>query len=100
MTEFMIKNESGLASKLKKYKHKDPAMPEIRLFPMVHIGESEFYEDIYWEKLCCDTVLLECAVGLSAKIAGWLYEYVANLKHLKLSWQGKALDGKKRYAPK
>ena len=61
------------------------------LFPMIHIGSSEYYAQVHIRLKACDLVLYEGVRTLSGQILTLAYRLVARRKRLRLVTQSVAL---------
>jgi hypothetical protein len=65
--------------------------PKFLLFPMIHIGSSDYYTQVRTRLQGCDSILFEGVRTLSGQMATFAYRLVARRKRLKLVVQSVAL---------
>ncbi|MCG8590944.1 MAG: hypothetical protein MJE66_16765 [Proteobacteria bacterium] len=74
--QFAEANSFELASAVHELEHRDDPLRFV-LFPMIHIGEREYYEDIAARASRCDVLLAEGVPSIWARIATLSYELFA-----------------------
>jgi hypothetical protein len=82
MYNFTFKNTDGLWVKVTTLTHQDPSKPKIVLLPMIHVADNSYFEEMYYEKFCCDVVLLEGVVHPIGSLANTFYKAFAALRNV------------------
>lgn len=82
MFNFKYKSADGLWVKIITLTHKDTSKPKIILLPMIHVADKMYFEEMYYEKWCCDTVLLEGVRHPIARMLSKFYKGFAALKNI------------------
>lgn len=89
--QFIEKNSFNVRSAVYRLKRDDSCL-EFFIFPMIHVGSSEFYEEISSRLATCDLILAE---GVNSKTAGLItlsYRIVKHIRRMDLLLQS---DGMK-----
>lgn len=88
--QFLERNSFNLRSAIYKFKH-DEHMLEFMLFPMVHVGEPEYYEQINGLLGQCQQILYEGVQSKISTIVTFSYRLLAENKDIGLIDQGEGL---------
>ena len=84
--QFIKSTSSGIISAYQKLSG-GPNAPIIHLFPMVHIGDKEFYETVLKKISKCDIILLEGVGGAASKGLEKFYNLAERNPKLGLTFQ-------------
>jgi len=92
--QFIEKNSFNVRSAVYRLK-KDGTGLEFLIFPMIHVGSREFYEDISRRLSTCDLILAEGVTSKRANILTLSYRIVKKIRRMDLITQheGMKVDG-------
>jgi hypothetical protein len=89
--QFIEKNSLNVRSAVYHLK-KDAAGPEFILFPMVHVGSKEFYDEISRRLAGCDLILAEGVNSKKGKLLTFSYRIVKRIRRMELVTQREGLQ--------
>jgi len=84
--QFIEKNSFNVRSAVYHLK-KDGAGLEFLLFPMIHVGSKEFYDDVSRRLAACDLILMEGVNSRKGHILTLSYEVVKKIRRMDLVTQ-------------
>src|ERR1051325_9939803 len=84
--QFIEKNSFNVRSAVYSLK-KDGSALEFLLFPMIHVGSSEFYDEISRRLASCDLVLAEGVKSRRANLLTLSYRIVRHIRRIELITQ-------------
>lgn len=92
--QFIEKNSFNVRSAVYRLK-KDGSRLEFLIFPMIHVGSREFYEEISRRLSACDLILAEGVKSRRANILTLSYRIVKNIRRMDLITQqeGMKIEG-------
>jgi hypothetical protein len=92
--QFIEKNSFNVRSVVYSLK-KDGSRLEFLIFPMIHVGSSEFYDEISRRLASCDLILAEGVKSRRVKLVTLSYRAVKYIRRMELVTQqdGMRLDG-------
>lgn len=88
--QFIEKNSFNVRSAIYHLK-KDGASLEFLLFPMIHVGSKNFYNEISRRLTACDLILAEGVASKRGSLLTWSYRIVKRIKRMDLVTQGDGL---------
>lgn len=88
--QFIEKNSFSLRTAIYSLKHKESSL-EFMLFPMVHVGEPQYYEEINSLLSKCEVILYEGVRSRITKLITLSYRLLAKKKGIGLIAQNEAL---------
>lgn len=89
--QFIEKNSLNVRSVVYRLKRDDVGL-EFVLFPMVHVGSKEFYEEISRRLAACDLILAEGVDSGKAKLLTLSYRIVKKIRRMNLVTQQEGLE--------
>lgn len=89
--QFIEKNSLNVRSAV-YHLRKDGAGLEFVLFPMVHVGSQEFYEEVGRRLAACDLILAEGVDSRKVRLLTLSYRVVKRIKRMELLTQGEGLN--------
>jgi len=84
--QFIEKNSFDVRSAVYRLK-KDGSGPEFLLFPMIHVGSPEFYEEISKRLVSCDLILAEGVKSKRVNLLTLSYRIVKHIRRMDLVTQ-------------
>jgi hypothetical protein len=84
--QFIEKNSFNVRSAVYRLK-KDGSVLEFLIFPMIHVGSSEFYEEISNRLASCDLILAEGVKSRRASLLTLSYRIVKRIRRMDLVTQ-------------
>jgi len=84
--QFIEKNSFNVRSAVYRLK-KDSAGLEFLLFPMIHVGSKEFYDDVSRRLAACDLILMEGVNSRKGQILTLSYQVVKKIRRMDLVTQ-------------
>ena len=84
--QFIEKNSFNVRSAVYHLK-KDGAGLEFLLFPMIHVGSKEFYDDVSRRLGACDLILMEGVNSRKGQILTLSYQVVKKIRRMDLVTQ-------------
>jgi hypothetical protein len=84
--QFIEKNSFNVRSAVYRLK-KDGAGLEFLLFPMIHVGSKEFYDDVSRRLAACDLILMEGVNSRKAHLLTLSYRIVKKIRRMDLVTQ-------------
>jgi hypothetical protein len=84
--QFIEKNSFNVRSAVYRLK-KDGSALEFLLFPMIHVGSTEFYEEISRRLASCDLILAEGVKSRRANLLTLSYRIVKHIRRMELVTQ-------------
>ncbi|HEU4835068.1 MAG TPA: hypothetical protein VFS90_11655 [Pyrinomonadaceae bacterium] len=84
--QFIEKNSFNVRSVVYRLK-KDGSALEFLIFPMIHVGSSEFYEEISRRLASCDVILAEGVKSRRASLITRSYRIVKHIRRMELVTQ-------------
>ena len=84
--QFIEKNSFNVRSAIYRLKKGDGQV-EFILFPMIHIGEKDYYREVHRRLAECDVILVEGVVSKKAAILTLSYRAIEKIKRLSLVTQ-------------
>lgn len=88
--QFIEKNSFNVRSAV--YHLKKDGAPEFFLFPMIHVGSQEFYDEIARRLAACDLILAEGVTSKRGNLLRLSYSIVKRIKRMDLVTQHDALN--------
>lgn len=88
--QFIEKNSFNVRSAVYRFK-RDQSSLEFLVFPMIHVGSREFYEDISRRLADCDLILAEGVNSKRANILTLSYRIVKRIRRMDLVTQDEAM---------
>lgn len=88
--QFIEKNSFNVRSAV--YHLKKDGAPEFFLFPMIHVGSQEFYDEIARRLTACDLILAEGVASKRGNLLRLSYSIVKRIKRMDLVTQHDALN--------
>jgi hypothetical protein len=88
--QIVERSDLGVRAAIYRFEHPDLAL-QFQVFPMIHIGDQRFYEDIRKRLKECDVVLYEGVSSVRGRILTLSYRLVARRERLGLVYQADAL---------
>jgi hypothetical protein len=89
--QFIEKNSLNVRSAIYHLK-KDGSGLEFLLFPMVHVGSKEFYEEVSRRLAACDSILAEGVSSKKARLLTFSYRIVGKIRRMGLLTQQEGLQ--------
>ncbi len=89
--QFIEKNTLNVRSAIYHLKKSDEKI-EFILFPMIHIGTKEYYDDISRRMTKCDLILAEGIKSKKAHLLTLSYRIVKNIRRLELITQSEGMQ--------
>jgi hypothetical protein len=89
--QFIEKNSFNVRSAIYHLK-KDDNAPEFLLFPMIHVGTKEFYEEISRRLNACDLILVEGVESKRVNLLTSSYRIVRKIKRMDLITQQEGMN--------
>lgn len=89
--QFIEKNSLNVRSAV-YHLTRDGAGPEFILFPMVHVGSKEFYEEIGRRLAACDLIVAEGVASKRASLLTLSYRVVKKIRRMELVTQAEGLN--------
>ena len=91
--QFIEKSDFGVRAAISTYRKPDVPLV-VRLFPMIHIGRREYFENIRRRLESCDAIMLEGVKSSRGSFLSLAYRFMARRKRIGLVTQHVlALDG-------
>src|SRR6185295_1991619 len=84
--QFIEKNSFNVRSAIYRLK-KDGSALEFLIFPMIHVGSSEFYDEISRRLASCDLILAEGVKSRRANLITLSYRIVKHIRRIELVTQ-------------
>jgi len=84
--QFIEKNSFNVRTAVYRLK-KDGSKLEFLLFPMIHVGSSEFYDEISKRLASCDLILAEGVKSRRANLLTVYYRIVRHIRRMELVTQ-------------
>ena len=84
--QFIEKNSFNVRSAVYRLK-KDGSALEFLIFPMIHVGSSEFYKEISTRLASCDLILAEGVKSRRANVLTLSYRIVSHIRRMELVTQ-------------
>ena len=84
--QFIEKNSFNVRSAIYRLK-KDGSALEFLIFPMIHVGSSEFYDEISRRLASCDLILAEGVKSRRANLITLSYRIVKHIRRMELVTQ-------------
>ena len=84
--QFIEKNSFNVRSAVYRLK-KDGSALEFLIFPMIHVGSSEFYDEISWRLASCDLILAEGVKSRRVSLLTRSYRIVRHIRRMELVTQ-------------
>lgn len=84
--QFIEKNSFNVRSAIYHLK-KDGAGLEFLLFPMIHVGSKEFYEEVSRRLTACDLILAEGVNSRKVNLLTFSYRIVKKIRRMDLVTQ-------------
>jgi hypothetical protein len=88
--QFIEKNSFNVRSAVYRLKRDDSHL-EFLVFPMVHVGSSEFYEEVSKRLAACDLILAEGVNSKTASLITISYGIVKYIRQMDLVLQGEGM---------
>lgn len=89
--QFIEKNSFNVRSAVYHLK-KDGAGPEFILFPMIHVGAREFYDEVSRRLTVCDLILAEGVNSKKARLLTLSYRIVKRIRRIDLVTQQEGMN--------
>ena len=88
MKKINVYDEKGIWTYIQELDHPEGKYPKIKLIPMIHIGEEEYFHAMKLELASCDVALYEGAFLNTRGILTTFYRLLASAKRMRLAVQG------------
>jgi hypothetical protein len=88
--QFIEKNSFNVRSAVYRLKKPNDNL-EFVLFPMIHIGSKQFYDEVRQQLLNCDLILAEGVMSKKVALLTLSYRVIRNIKRIDLVTQQEAL---------
>lgn len=89
--QFIEKNSLNVRSAVYHLKHDDSGL-EFLLFPMLHVGSKEFYEEVSRRLAVCDLILAEGVNSRKGNLLTLSYRIVKKIKRMDLVTQHEGMN--------